>query len=413
MANERLKIQPDLEFIQEVLDNGGDSLKKCFQCGTCSVVCNLTPDDDPFPRKEMIWAQWGQKQKLLADPAVWTCYQCGDCSTFCPRGARPGDVLGAIRKTVIETIAFPRFMGKAVGDPHYWAFLFLAPALILLAIIFFNGAGFMNEHPVVYGHMISHLQMNMVFPFFTGLAALAFLVGINRMWEASSGESLLAFSLKALKENGILKLVMDFAGGQGPMFTAVKDVLVGILTHKDFDRCDANKSRRLAHLLVFYAFMGLLLTTVLAIVVLVADEYLGYDGLGVYPLRPLHPIKWLGNGSAIALILGAGLMIANRGRKAKTGEMKSSTFDLFFLYIILFVGITGFVAQVLRFLDLSLLGYSTYFLHLVLVFSLLVYSPYSKFAHFVYRTVALIHGRYQELETAKAEAPATSETQAA
>jgi quinone-modifying oxidoreductase subunit QmoC len=271
----------------------------------------------------------------------------------------------------------------------------------------------MNQHPVVYGHMISHLQMNMVFPFFTGLAALAFLVGINRMWEASSGESLLAFSLKALKENGILKLVMDFAGGQGPMFTAVKDVLVNILTHKDFDRCDANKSRRLAHLLVFYAFMGLLLTTVLAIVVLVADEYLGYDGLGVYPLRPFHPIKWLGNGSAIALILGASLMIANRGRKSKTGEMKSSAYDLFFIYIILFVGITGFLAQALRFLDMPLLGYSTYFLHLVLVFSLLVYSPYSKFAHFVYRTVALIHGRYQELETARAEAPVTSETQAA
>jgi len=398
---ERIKIEPDLDFVQDIIDNGGESLKKCFQCGTCSVVCNLAKEGSPFPRKEMIWAQWGLKEKLACDPDVWNCFQCGDCTAYCPRGAKPGDVLGAVRKKVIESLAWPAFMGKAVANPQNLIWLIALPVLILGAIVLINGTGFMNERPIIYGHMISHIQMNVVFPLFLGIAVLAFLMGINKMIQGSTGESALSWVSRAEK----------------PRLTqAVTDVIRDIITHKDFDECETNKWRRLAHMLVFYAFIGLLATTALAIVVLVMAEYLHNDALGHYPLSWYHPIKWLGNASAIALIAGTIIMLKERKAREADDQISTSYFDSFFIWLILLVGVTGFVAQLIRLIDgPPILGYPIYFIHLVLVFELIIYAPYTKFAHFVYRTVALILARYRELGEAQvtSEAPAAAEEEPA
>ena len=181
---EAVLIQPDTSFIRDVVAAGGGDLKKCYQCATCSVVCELSPEESPFPRKQMIEAQWGLKAQLLGDPAIWLCHNCGDCTTQCPRGAHPSEVLGALRSVAIQNFAFPKFMGRLVASRKALALLFLLPTLIFLAI----------AEWAPKGQPTPHLEFANVFPipvlealFFTvsGFVLLAFGVGLNRCIRAT------------------------------------------------------------------------------------------------------------------------------------------------------------------------------------------------------------------------------------
>ena len=107
---ETITLEPDLGLIKDVSKLGGGDLKKCYQCATCSVACKISPDNKPFPRKEMIAASWGLKDRLIADYDVWLCHNCGDCTTLCPRGAKPGDVMAAIRAYAV----------KVYSKRHFW-----------------------------------------------------------------------------------------------------------------------------------------------------------------------------------------------------------------------------------------------------------------------------------------------------
>ena len=108
----------DLAAVDRMLGYGAETLRRCYQCGTCSVVCPRTPLEDAFPRKEMVWAQWGLEDKLLTNGDAWLCYQCNDCITHCPVDARPGDVMAATRDLQMEEFAVPRFMTRMTRDPQ-------------------------------------------------------------------------------------------------------------------------------------------------------------------------------------------------------------------------------------------------------------------------------------------------------
>ena len=58
--------------------------------------------------------------------------------------------------------------------------------------------------------------------------------------------------------------------------------------------------------------------------------------------------------------------------------------------MILLVASTGMLTWLLRLAAIPAIAYPVYFVHLCFVFFLLWYMPYSKFAHMIYRALALV-----------------------
>jgi len=379
-------IKPDLNFINDVVNSGGESLKKCFQCATCSVVCNVTPDDKPFPRKEMLQAQWGLKDKLFANPDIWLCHQCSDCTAHCPRGAKPGEVLGAIRKMSIQEFSVPGFLAKMVNDPKFLLVLFAVPAIIYIAILTY--LGFIGGNPIpteegkiVYGKFLFSLYF--VDPIFTAAALFAvfsLFMGVTKYWMAMSADAP--------------------STNKGSFGKALIATIKEILSHNRFKKCEVTKGRATAHLLVFYSFIGLFITTILAFAKVI-PEYFEHFGthLGIDPslLNSLTVIyKIIGNISAAALILGILLVMSNRFKNQEKAGL-GSYYDWLFISLVAGVGVTGLLAQFLRMANV-VVAYPTYVVHLCLVFFLFAYAPYSKMAHMVYRVTAMIFAKQSARE---------------
>jgi len=242
-------VKPDRDFLQTILAEGGEDLKKCFQCATCSVVCELSDGRNPFPRKEMIWAQWGLKDRLVADPDVWLCFQCNDCSTRCPRGARPGDVMAAIRRETVLHYAVPGFLGRWANHPQYGPLLLGLPAVLLglvLLVRFPPAPGASQKIVFSYWAMLPQWVLISLFGFFSVLAFLAVIAGVVRFW-------------RAMKAAGARAGNTTVAKGLGPSIVAA---LKSILTHDDFTMCTVERRRLVSHFCVFYGFTALFVVSI-------------------------------------------------------------------------------------------------------------------------------------------------------
>jgi quinone-modifying oxidoreductase subunit QmoC len=366
------------------IGSGGESLKKCFQCATCSVTCALAPENAPFPRKEMIWTQWGMKNKLVANPDIWLCHQCNDCSTHCPRGARPGDVMAAIRRESIIQFATPGFLGKWVSQPKFLPLIIIIPTILLgLALLVRDpiekalGMTKYTTDMILYSNtnIFPHWLLNSFFFFFTFLAVIAVITGVGKMWKA-------------------MKTADTKGGNKNPvksMGSSIVTALKKVFTHDDFTTCSTERTRFLSHTFVFYGFLALLAVCVWIITArynpLVSKDF-------VYIFSLFSPWKILANLGGLAIVCGCLLMIYERIKERDQGEIKSTFFDWAFLLTLLAVVVTGFATEVFHYGRVPDLRHIAYFIHLDCVFILLIYLPYSKFTHVIYRTTAMVYAEY-------------------
>ena len=104
-------------------------------------------------------------------------------------------------------------------------------------------------------------------------------------------------------------------------------------------------------------------------------------------LKPATRSTWV---LAALLVAGGALLFLNRlGSGRQVGA--STAFDNFFLGVVLAVIATGVLTEVGRFAFAPALACAVYVVHLGVVLALFISFPYSKFAHLLYRTLAMVH----------------------
>ena len=392
-----VRVDPDLDFIRALNRHGGDSLKKCIQCGTCSATCDLSPDTDPFPRKEMAWALWGMKDRLLADPDVWLCYHCEDCSEICPRGGGPGNVLAAVRQQCVIHYSAPRFLGEWVSQPQCVPLLLGIPAALLALALFAVWAlgistevEFGKDIIYPYSSTFPHWFLNSFFGLFSLLALLSVGVGVRRFWQAmNAGASPTAVPAKSLTDS-------------------IMVVLKGIFTHDKFTTCDKARNRYWSHTLVFYGFLALSLVSFWVVTAKINPIV---HGEFIYPFSFFSPWKMLANIGGLAVLAGCALMIWHRLKDGVRLDAGSYS-DWALIATLAIVVITGFIAETLHYIHLEPHRHIAYFVHLMFVFTLLIYLPYSKLAHVAYRTTALVYAEYSGRDSDPRPAAAVAEANA-
>jgi quinone-modifying oxidoreductase subunit QmoC len=381
--SEATVIKPDLQFVNDIIEGGGESLKKCYQCATCSVVCEVTPDSSPFPRKEMVLAQWGQKDKLITSADVWLCHQCSDCTAYCPRGAKPGEVLNAIRKQSIKHLAMVPFFAKVATDWKLFPVLFAIPMVLFYVVLMVLGNTDMNAIPRAEGGIMAYHKfvpvevVDAIFILTAIFAAVSAFVGIKRFWSGMKGQ---AADMKS----------------SGSFLADIIASVTQILAHSKFADCSVNRLRQWGHLLLFYSFAGLAVVTTWGVAYVYGHKLFGIEAFGLFhfgesPYPNSDPLKILALISSIAFTAGFVIILFNRLAKSGKAGM-GSYFDWIFLVIVFGVGATGMLSWAMRLADMTS-GYWMYYFHLVFIWALFAYAPYSKFAHLFYRTTAMVFAR--------------------
>jgi quinone-modifying oxidoreductase subunit QmoC len=310
----------------------------------------------------MIWAAWGMKEKLIGNVDVFLCHQCGDCSTSCPRDVKPASVIAAVRQKTYEYYIRPRFLGRLVSRPALLPVALAIPVAVIILILLLAGTFRIPEGPVDYSAFFPHAWLNASFSLLTLIFYVMASFGIGAFW-------------KDMK-----RITPPEKERSGPL--PVRKVLGEILTHSNFSKCGSRPVRKWAHMLIFFGFALLILVTLYAIYAALTEKY---------PLPLLSPFKLAGNLASVMIYTGLVIMIWQRITKREVFG-KSSYSDWLLLTAIALLTLSGTLVELARFGNWSM-AYHLYFFHLVAVWFVIMYLPFTKLGHVFYRTAALVYAR--------------------
>lgn len=351
------KVYPGLR--DEIRKLGGSDLQACYSCGNCSAVCPLSEGEASFPRRMIRYSMLGLEKKILASPEPWLCYYCGECTETCPREADPGGLMMALRRFAIRKYSVGR-----IADLFYSTFrsgiAWIALTLLMTVLIILFHEPDMN---LVEVDFLSFLSLEKIHN-----AGVAFGVFLTLAFGANVFNMVRAMRRSNPQEK---KTIVQLAAS----FTATMKEVMG---QRRFVKCEGDRYRYWAHMGIFWGFAGMFLATVLVM------------GIDYEYFRISRAIPFvLGSVFGIFTLAGTIYFLYLRLSKKTPSFSRSHQSDYIFLILIILSVASGYVMVMFKYLQMPMAAYISFAFHIVMVFDLLVSLPFTKFAHMIYRPIAI------------------------
>lgn len=357
----------DREFIDKIVSLGGQGIYKCYQCGTCTAICPLSDEYGIVPSRKIIkYAQLGLKDKITSSIIPWLCFQCGDCSDKCPKEADPSEVMMAMRRYTIQSYSWGKLASIFYSKTGITiAFIILSMFLAVIMALFHGPM--VTDYVDIYSFISYDVIHN------AGLVIAIFVI------------------LSALANIGTMYLSFKKGVSSKPkgswMRSAITTFFSDTLLQVKYLKCGGNVAKYIAHMCLFWGFIGLFLTTVFGHFV---PHMLGIEtkttpelGFWIYP-------RVIGIIFGILLLYGSIYFIYKRIEGKETFVKYTYFTDWVFLGLMFLTGLSGFITTLFLHMNIAMATYLAYALHLIFVFDLLITAPFTKFAHAIYRPFAIM-----------------------
>ena len=291
----------------------------------------------------------------------------------------------------------PKFMSRIPTSARYLPLATAIPGaivaiLVLTAAVVFRDGSAIPDGDILFEHFIGHGWLDLFALTLVGVVLAVVATGIRRHWRGLQG-------------------TVPAALPRQPLGGAVLGTVEEVVKHDGFESWTVSDVQRKAHLKIFYGFLGLLAATTGAAIYTEIFPIFGIEWHDNELSLPIwDPVKIVGNVGGIALLVGLTQVMSTWRRRSSDRATYS---DWFFPALLGLTVISGFATELLRFAGVRL-AYPAYAVHLVFVFGLFVYLPFSKFAHALYYptgfTFARSIGGRKKAAPSPVRAPVSSST---
>lgn len=359
--------QSDLDLLGEVRKYGKFDVEGCFNCGSCTLSCDLSNDQATFPRKSMRHVLMGLKQALYESVDPWVCHDCGDCSVTCPRQTKPQESMMTLRRYLVSAYDWTGIASKINRSKagYIGALSFMAVFVLLLTVLYHISVVKMPFSDFASTSMgLKHM-----FPTITYFTLAVILI------------PLLILVSNAFRMYGFI--ASGNQNGRTPIsrhLSQVKTFLVHFFTYKKMAECPTGKNRWVEHLFIGIGCLMMLFVKVFALSWFQTDQ--------VHPF--FHPQRWVGYLATIFILYGTGSILIGRITKKKEVYKSSELSDWTLLTLLFATALSGIILHIFRLAGFQIATCYTYAIHVMIAVPMLVIEmPFGKWTHMIYRPLAM------------------------